>query len=119
MELLGSRFFQLGHPTRTGEPALLVGKRLHAVAGIGDPQRFFDQLASLGLEFEEHPFPDHHRYSETDLDFAGDAILTTEKDAVKFGRLARLPVWILPVEVRVEPDLTRFLLEKLNGRTPA
>jgi tetraacyldisaccharide 4'-kinase len=119
MKLQGSRFFRLDQPLQTSESSALAGKRLHAVAGIGDPQRFFDQLASLGLEFEMHPFPDHHRYGGTDLDFIGDAILTTEKDAVKFGRLAKLPVWVLPVEARVEPDLARFLLEKLNGRTPA
>lgn len=115
MELIGSRFFLLDHPSRICDASLLQGQRLHAVAGIGDPQRFFDQLLSLGITHDAHAFPDHHFYTATDLDFAGDAILTTEKDAVKFGGLAKLPVWVLPVEARVEPDLTQFLLEKLHG----
>lgn len=96
------------------------GLRLHAVAGIGHPQRFFDTLKRLGLEAEEHVFPDHHAYREDDLRFTGDAILTTEKDAVKLRRLALdLPVWVLPIEVSTEPDLARFVVEKLNGRTSA
>src|SRR5205085_2787044 len=41
----------------------LARKRLHAVAGIGNPQRFFDTLTSLGLRFTAHAFPDHHAYS--------------------------------------------------------
>jgi tetraacyldisaccharide 4'-kinase len=54
------------------------------------------------------------------MDFAGDAILTTEKDAVKLARLRLpLPVWVLPVTAEVKPDLAAFVLEKLNGRPPA
>jgi tetraacyldisaccharide 4'-kinase len=48
-----------------------------------------------------HPFADHHDYRAEDLQFAGDAILTTEKDAVKLARLSiSLPVWVLPVTPR-------------------
>jgi tetraacyldisaccharide 4'-kinase len=53
------------------------------------------------------------------LNFDGDAILTTEKDAVKFGTLAALPVWVLPVTATVTPDLAQFVLEKIDGRPPA
>lgn len=119
MTLLGAHFLQLDHPSRTCEASFLHGQRLHAVAGIGDPQRFFDQLLSLGIKHDAHAFPDHHSYTAADLDFTGDAIVTTEKDAVKFSGLAKLPVWVLPVEAQVEPDLTQFLLEKLNGCPPA
>ncbi|WIM06635.1 MAG: tetraacyldisaccharide 4'-kinase [Candidatus Nitricoxidivorans perseverans] len=100
-------------------PEKLHGKRLHAVAGIGNPQRFFGHLAGLGLRFEAHAFPDHHAYVAGDLDFSGDAILTTEKDAVKFGGLSKLPVWVLSVTARIEPDLAQFVLEKIDGRPPA
>jgi tetraacyldisaccharide 4'-kinase len=119
MRLDGSRFYRLDEPAQVCQASALAGLNLHAVAGIGEPQRFFDQLMSMGLNCRLHPFPDHHRYTAGDLDFDGDAILTTEKDAVKFKGLARLPVWVLPVEARVEPDLARFLLEKLDGRPPA
>jgi tetraacyldisaccharide 4'-kinase len=133
MTLAGERFELLSKGSRGGTkcpawgmecPAWgtapeLAGKRLHAVAGIGEPQRFFDQLRTLGLQFEAHAFPDHHAYAAGDLAFDGDAILTTEKDAVKFGDLASLPVWVLPVTATVTPDLAHFILEKIDGRPPA
>jgi len=126
MTLVGDRFEPLGTASHVdmkcpawGMPSDLAGKRLHAVAGIGEPQRFFDHLAALGLRFEAHPFPDHHTYAAGDLAFDGDAILTTEKDAVKFGALAKLPVWVLPVSATVTPDLAQFILEKIDGRPPA
>jgi tetraacyldisaccharide 4'-kinase len=57
---------------------------VHAVAGIGDPARFFAQLKAMGVDAAEHAFPDHHRFTAADLAFAGArAILMTEKDAVK------------------------------------
>ena len=62
--------------------------------------------------------PDHHVYRVEDLDFAADAIMTTEKDAVKFPELP-LPVWVLPVTAQVDPDLARFVLENLDGRPSA
>jgi tetraacyldisaccharide 4'-kinase len=123
MVLSGERFELLEKVSRGGTPNELEGKRLHAVAGIGEPQRFFDHLAALGLRFEPHPFPDHHAYVAADLDFDGDAILTTEKDAVKFGALAALPVWVLPVTATITsdlaPDLAQFVLEKIDGRPSA
>jgi len=114
MTLQGDRFVPLA-----GNASLGDRKRLHAVAGIGEPQRFFDHLAGLGLRFEPHSFPDHHAYVASDLALDGDAILTTEKDAVKFGELAVLPVWVLPVTATVTPDLAQFVLEKIDGRPPA
>ena len=120
MRLLGERFHRLDAPSTTCSAADLAGARLHAVAGIGAPQRFFDCLTDLGLAFYGHPFADHHDYCAGDLVFAGDAILTTEKDAVKLGRLCLpLPVWVLPVTAEVKPDLAAFVLEKLNGRPTA
>lgn len=119
MALVGDRFESLEKVRHGGTPSDLAGKRLHAVAGIGEPQRFFDHLAALGIAFEAHPFPDHHAYTAADLDFEGDAILTTEKDAVKFGALAKLPVWVLPVSATVTPDLAQFILEKIDGRPSA
>jgi tetraacyldisaccharide 4'-kinase len=117
MRLTGERFHRLDDPLTTCSAADLAGKRLHAVAGIGSPQRFFDQLSGMGLSFSAHPFADHHDFCAEDMDFAGDAILVTEKDAVKLVRLRLpLPVWILPVTADVRPDLAAFVLEKLNGR---
>jgi tetraacyldisaccharide 4'-kinase len=64
--------------------AAWAGRRVHAVAGIGDPVRFFDTLTAAGLQVVPHAFPDHARYAAADLAFDDDApVLMTEKDAVK------------------------------------
>lgn len=96
-------------------PSLWSQPRVHAVAGIGNPARFFDTLRALGLEVIEHAFPDHHAFTTDDLAFA-DAlpVVMTEKDAVKcvgleFGARA---CWYLAVEA-VVPD---SLFEQVTGR---
>jgi tetraacyldisaccharide 4'-kinase len=120
MRLQGSVFHRLDDPRIECGAADLAGGVLHAVAGIGAPQRFFDQLRGLGMDFVEHPFADHHDFRPEDLAFAGGSILTTEKDAVKLARLSlSLAVWVLPVTAEVSPDIAAFVLEKLDGRPPA
>lgn len=112
--------YALTDPSLTITAAELADQQLHAVAGIGNPQRFFRQLAALGLVAENHAFPDHHAYCSDELAFIGDAILTTEKDAVKLAHLSlALPVWVLPLDLTIEPDLAEFVVEKLNGRALA
>jgi tetraacyldisaccharide 4'-kinase len=112
--------YSLQDPGRTSALTEFAGRRIHAVAGIGSPQRFFAQLTTLGLVFEAHEFPDHHTYVAAELAYDGDVLLTTEKDAVKFARLnLAIPVWVVPLKVSIEPDLAQFVVEKLNGRTPA
>ena len=120
MRLLGESFHRLDDPLMQCNAADLKGKNLHAVAGIGAPQRFFDHLRGMGLSFVEHAFGDHHDFRAEELALAGDAILTTEKDAVKLARLSlSLPVWVLPVTAEVSPDLAAFVLEKLDGHPSA
>ena len=59
-------------------------KQVHAVAGVGNPNRFFDLLSQLGFEFDKSPFPDHHKYNKRDLYYLDHLpILMTEKDASK------------------------------------
>jgi tetraacyldisaccharide 4'-kinase len=116
MRLQGSLFHRLGDPRIECGVADLVGGELHAVAGIGAPQRFFDHLRALGMDVVEHAFADHHDFRGEELAFSGGSILTTEKDAVKLARLSlSLPVWVLPVTAEVSPDLAAFVLEKLDG----
>jgi tetraacyldisaccharide 4'-kinase len=123
MRLSGQCFYRLGDAARQCSAADLRGKPLRAMAGIGDPARFFAQLDALGLEFEAHPFADHHDYSAADLAFAQDAILLmTEKDAVKCGGLIRSEAWVLPVDAQLEASadgtsLLNTILEKIDGRT--
>lgn len=124
MCLAAGEFYALKNPDLRCTAAALRGQRLHAVAGIGDPRRFFAQLAALGLEFSEHPFPDHHRYTPADLDFAREGVLLmTEKDAVKCAALPVREAWVLPVEARFDAScasmLLELLVEKLDGCSPA
>ena len=91
------------------------GKQVHAVAGIGNPERFFNQLTELGLEVIPHPFPDHYFYNETDLEFDDDKpVLMTEKDAVKCKRFAKPHHWYVPVTVEVQESFGKNILEKLK-----
>ena len=115
MRLIGKKFSLLGDANRQCNAEALRGQQLYACAGIGEPERFFDHLRSLGLTFNSRGFDDHHRYSTSDFDIDADAILTTEKDAVKCAGLTQLPIWVLPVDAVVEPDLAKFILERLDG----
>ena len=95
------------------------GEGVHAVAGIGDPERFFRHLASAGIEVVPHPFPDHHPFTPRDLEF-GDAlpVLLTEKDAVKLRSAARSGWWVLPVSAQLDPAFGPWLLGRLApGKT--
>jgi tetraacyldisaccharide 4'-kinase len=125
MRLAGQRFHSLSDAQQRCDAGDLLGKRLYAMAGIGDPARFFAQLEALGLDFEAHPFPDHHRYSAADIAFADDGVLLmTEKDAVKCAALTAREAWVLPVDAQIAvapagESLLDIILEKLDGRTPA
>ena len=93
-----------------------AGQRMHAVAGIGDPKRFFLQLARFGIKVVPHPFPDHHPFSAADFAFGdSDPVVMTEKDAVKCKRFAQAHYWVLPVSASLDPAFERWLLEKLGG----
>lgn len=93
------------------------GRRAHAVAGIGNPQRFFDHLRRLGVEVIEHAFPDHHDFTPADVRFGDDLpILMTEKDAVKCAAFADARMAYLAVEAQPDPRLGELVLGKLKER---
>lgn len=80
----------------------LKGRPVHAVAGIGNPQRFFDSLAACDLQIEPHPFPDHHQFTHEDLSFAdGAPVLLTSKDAVKVKAMSDLPDTVYEVATQI------------------
>ncbi len=119
MHLEGGSFRSLADPARRLPAAALAGHRVHAVAGIGRPQRFFDQLASMGLEVVPHPFPDHHRFAAADLAFgAGAPIVMTSKDAVKCAAFAPDDCWEFPVRAQIGAGAAELILEKLNDGSP-
>jgi tetraacyldisaccharide 4'-kinase len=117
MVLEGNEFRNLLNPLIHHGAAAFHGKRIHAVAGIGNPARFFDHLQRLGLSFTAHAYPDHHAYGEADLEFGdADAIIMTEKDAIKCLAFARERHWVLPVDARVDPALGGLILERMKTR---
>lgn len=95
-------------------------KEVHALAGIGHPQGFFDLLAQAGIECVTHSFPDHYAYVAKDIQFKGaQAILMTEKDAVKCVDIATEQHWYVPVQAKLESGFTNnltTLLRKVQGR---
>ena len=76
---------------------------VHAVCAIGNPKRFFDMLRGARLHVVPHPFPDHHEFSRSDIEF-GDSlpVLMTEKDAVKCRRIAGDRHWYVPVRAELD-----------------
>ncbi|WP_137940175.1 tetraacyldisaccharide 4'-kinase [Chitinivorax sp. B] len=120
MHLVGHRFTHLIEPNQQVEANHFADKKVVAVAGIGNPQRFFDYLQALGLTPSCHAFPDHHPFSMDELAFPdADIIVMTEKDAVKCCGAKDVRIWTLPVSATLEPDLAEFVVEqlrKLNGR---
>lgn len=121
MWLAGGELIAVDGSRRRRPASGLRGERAHAVAGIGRPQRFFEQLEGEGIEVVPHPFPDHHRFVAGDLDF-GDAlpILMTAKDAVKCTAFAPADCWEYPVRAQIGPGAAERILEKLeDGRTTA
>jgi tetraacyldisaccharide 4'-kinase len=77
---------------------------VHAIAAIGNPQRFFAMLRAVGINVIEHALPDHAKLSIDDISFADDlAVLMTEKDAVKCRDIAGPHHWYVPVSVAFAP----------------
>lgn len=98
----------------------LTNKKVHAVAGIGHPQRFFNSLKQQGLDIIEHAFADHYQYRPEDLMFDDDLpVLMTEKDSVKCHGLAQSNIWVVPIEIELNPtlvvELKKAISEIING----
>jgi tetraacyldisaccharide 4'-kinase len=90
------------------------GKRVHAVAGIGNPSRFFRDLRARGIDVIEHPYPDHHPFVAADLTFEDDLpVLMTQKDAVRCRSLANARLWYVPVVARFADTQARELLDQV------
>ena len=95
----------------------LHGVRVHAVAGIGNPGRFFQLLESFGLSVVPHAFADHHPFSAQDLDLPGDLpILMTEKDAVRCAAFANDRLACVPVTAQFSLDDAHTLLVGVSAR---
>jgi len=120
MQLRAAGFYRLDSPG-TDVPIEELGRqRLHAIAGIGNPERFFSGLAQMGLVFTAHAFADHHVFRPGDLEFSDcDLVLMTEKDAVKCRGFGRRDLMAVRVVAEVDPALVELILDRIHGRALA
>jgi len=104
-------------PDEAPRPVQALGaSRVHAVAGIGNPERFFRALESQGLDVQAHAYPDHYPYNPGDLDFGDDLpVVMTAKDAVKCRRFARANWWFLAVSARVDTALETAVTARMGA----
>jgi tetraacyldisaccharide 4'-kinase len=117
MALKGLIFVNLADPHLQQPASAFQGKKIQAMAGIGNPQRFFKHLMQLGLQFEARVYPDHYQYQKSDIDFPNaEVILMTEKDAVKCAKYADKRYWALVVDAEVSAEFAKLIMEKIDGR---
>ncbi len=115
MRLAGQVFYNLANPATRAKPEDFKRKSIKAMAGIGNPERFFEHLRSIGLTFASVAFDDHHPFSAQDLaQMDCDVLIMTEKDAVKCKPYAQAHHWVLPVEAQVSQGLLDQALEILK-----
>lgn len=113
MQLRGGPIHNLARPEWRVDAGHFRGRPVQAVAAIGNPDRFFDALAGLGLAVAPCAFPDHHPFRPGDLP-AGPVIMT-EKDAVKCAAFGRDDIWVWPVDAEVSEGLEKQVLAKLDA----
>ena len=88
-------------------------KQVHAVAGLGNPGRFFDLLARLGFDIVRHPFPDHHNFMSSELHYLDHLpIVMTEKDASKCKDFDNNRIWYLTIE----SDVSDKFIDELDAK---
>ena len=103
----------LGHSDRVSLSSF-TDKTVHAVAGIGNPSRFFAQLRDNGVNVIEHAFSDHHAYTQSEfLGWDNECIIMTEKDAVKCRHLPLSDAWVVSVRADISKSLESQLNEKI------
>jgi tetraacyldisaccharide 4'-kinase len=118
MQLVPTAFVRIADGHREAVEAW-AGRRVHALAGIGHPERFFGTLADLGLELYLHPRPDHAPLTAADLpDAEGLPVVMTEKDAVKCRTFAQASHWYLEVTAAFSPADAARLLGAVNLLLP-
>jgi tetraacyldisaccharide 4'-kinase len=116
MQLAADRAISLAHGT--GKALMdFSGETVHAVAAIGNPQRFFDMLSGFGIKVIPHPLPDHAPLEAADVDFADErVVLMTEKDAVKCAKIAGPQHWYVPVSADFDAEQGAALLKIVTNR---
>ncbi|MCF6280804.1 MAG: tetraacyldisaccharide 4'-kinase [Candidatus Polarisedimenticolaceae bacterium] len=114
MQITPSEVVSLSDPSQRLPLAYFAGKTVTAVAGIGNPARFFTTLKEAGIEVVRRVFPDHHRFSAADLEATDNPLLMTEKDAVKCKTMPPPDSWYLVVAANFNDDFTQHLQMCVN-----
>lgn len=115
MQLIPGEIYNIAQPELRVEPNYFAGHAVYAIAGIGNPERFFNLLGKLGLSIWPHSFPDHYQFTQHDILIDADTkVIMTAKDAVKCEAFADYRYWCLPVEAKLSPLFGEQLLQKLQ-----
>lgn len=118
MEIVPMGIFALTDLSQNSQRPINIQGKVHGVAGIGNPERFFATLRRMGLEVVAHPFPDHHHFKADDLNFADDLpVVMTEKDAVKCQNLAMNKLYYLKIDTQVERTFIKQIISRLGSET--
>lgn len=117
MNLISGDFCQVIQPNILVSAENFRNKTVHAIAGIGNPSRFFQALRKLGLNIVEHDFPDHHPFRAEDFSFVkkDEIVIMTEKDAVKCEKFVDERFFYLPVQAELPPDFSEQILNKIKN----
>ncbi|EDP45934.1 tetraacyldisaccharide 4'-kinase [Rickettsiella grylli] len=115
LTLIPDFFYPLIQPENKQSINHFHGKKVHAVAGIGNPHQFFNLLRQLGLQIIEHSFPDHYLFKPRDLNYGEDAIIImTEKDAVKCVGFVDTRLWCLRTKTELDNTLLKAILHRIT-----
>lgn len=117
MDYVGREWIHVHDNTRSVSMQQFAGQRIHAIAGVGNPQRFFNMLREEGMDVIEHTYPDHHAFVDSDFEFEETLpILMTEKDAVKCERLGLENAWYVPIQAQIGKKFDYHLLNILEAK---
>ncbi|WJF89672.1 tetraacyldisaccharide 4'-kinase [Paraburkholderia bonniea] len=120
LNLVPADAWHLNQPSLRRPLAQFSDQRVLAAAGIGAPERFFATVRAAGITPRTLALPDHYAFSSNPFAAVdSDAILVTEKDAVKLAAWRDARIWVVPVEAVLDPRLIALVVEKLRGRSLA
>jgi tetraacyldisaccharide 4'-kinase len=115
LSLIPDYFYQLIQTKNKQSTEFFLGKQVHAVAGIGNPDQFFRTLRKLGLKIIEHPFPDHYLFKPRDFNYGDDTIvIMTEKDAVKCVGFVDARLWCLKTKTELDSKCLNTILNRIT-----
>jgi tetraacyldisaccharide 4'-kinase len=116
MQLESGPFYNLLAVDQKVDAQAFSEKKVVAIAGIGNPARFFESLKRLGVQFESRAYSDHYPFQAEDFNgIDADIIVMTEKDAVKCRAFAQSNYWVLPVNAVIKNGLMPAILSNISN----